>query len=260
MIVRRRAPTYVPGSDATLKIWIDPTDTATSSIQNTAAGAITNGATIGQVTNKAGTSRNFTQWGAITRPTYDSTGINGKGAIRCTSQLLTTQTSLSEFNSMNALTLMTVVKRNAAGGCAFSFTELDNSTSLHDISLVQMVVGANYAAGGRRTTSDAFQTITGNVAPSIFIVTAVFDWQHGKLSVFESGVEGMINQNFQTSGTTGAAEPYAISIGGFAQQTGSSLGSPCDAWVGETMGWLGALTPDQLVPQHHFYRTKYKVN
>ena len=254
---RRRFPQYDPASDGSLTMWFDPSDS--SKVLAVGGGAITNGATIGTVNTSGGTARAFTQWGANTRPTWDSTGINGLGAIRCNSQILTT-TTVTGFASMSGLTILQVAKPSVSGGCVLGFSEIDNATGLADISLVQMIVNGSFQAGGRRTTSDAFAGVTGDsYGSSPFIEGAVFDYANAKLSIFQSGVKGLQQQAFQTAGTTGAGEPHYLSIGGFAQQSGSSAASLCNCWGGEVLVWATAMTADQLVAPFSYLRLKWKI-
>lgn len=263
MMTKRRLPFgYDPSADSGLSLWFDPSDSSTNSLLDTGGTSISNGETIGTVKSKKGTARSFTQWGSNTRPTWDSTGINGIGAIRSNSQILTTQTALSDFASMSGLTAMCVVKINTSvgGSCAFSFTMVDTGTAKYDISMMQLRATSTYNIVGRRLGSDTLAGITGDSAPTTYIVGGVFDYANAKFSIFQSGAQGLQDQTFQTAGTTSASEPSAISIGGFAQETGSSAAGLCDAWIGECLVWLGTKTPTQLVDAHHYLRRKWGVS
>lgn len=254
----RRFPKYDPATDAGITMWIDPSDS--SKVLAVGGGAITNGATIGTINTSGGTARAFTQWGANTRPTWDSAGINGLGAVRTNSQIITTST-VTGFASMTSLAFIVAIRRSAAGGAAVGFSEIDSGTGQADISLVQAFNDTVYDFGGRRTTSDSFVTISGNSAPSIYILGGVFDYSNAKASIFESGVKGVQGATFQTAGTTGAGEPHTISIGGFAQQTGNSAASLSNCWVGESLWWAktsgSAMTADDLVPAFAYMRKKW---
>lgn len=259
--IKRRYPQYSPASDASLTLWLDPSDS--TKLLNTGGGAIANGNTIGTWNTSGGAAaRAFTQWGTQSRPSWNSTGINGLGAVSSTAQILST-TTVTGFASMSGLTVLMIFKQTAsvASSCAFSMTEIDNNTGQYDISLVQMRTQGNYEVGGRRTTSDAFVTVVGNAYPSStqFIESAVFDYSNAKLSLFESGVKGLQQQTFQTAGTTGAGEPHVISIGGVAQQTGNSMFANCNGLIGEILAWNTAKTPDQLVAPHSYLRRKWKI-
>lgn len=256
---RRRYPVYTPVGDGSLTMWVDPSDS--TKVLAVGGGAISNGATIGTVNTSAGTARAFTQWGANARPTWDSAGINGLGAVRCNSQILST-TTVTGFASMGGLTCLVVFKASSivTGSCALSLTEIDSGSGFYDISLMQMRTGGSYEAGGRRLTSDAFVSAIGNVTPTTFILGATFDYTNAALSIFESGVKGPQGRAFQTTGTTGAGEPHVISIGGVAQQTGTSVFGLCNGWVGESLTWVGAVkTPDQLVAPFAYLRRKWGV-
>lgn len=243
---------YDPSTDTSLKLWLDPSDSTT--LLDTGGLAITNGATIGTWSSKAGAARNFTQWGANGRPTWLSNGINGLGAAQFNNQLLTNQVK-TDFTSMSSLTMVAVIKRVVDGGTAWGFTELDISTGFSDISLAIIAALATYFAGGRRARGsvagpgDHFQGLTGNTAPTVSITTITFDYANAKARIYENGVESTIANPFQAAGTTDAGEPFAISVGGFAQQSGNSNGGPCNCILGECMAWPDAVakTPDDLV-------------
>jgi hypothetical protein len=237
---RRRFPKYDPASDGSLTMWLDPSNS--TKLLAVGGGAISNGATIGTWNTSGGTARAFTQWGSNARPTWDSTGINGLGAVRCNSQILST-TTITGFASMTSIAFIVACKRSAAGGASIGFTQIDGNTGQYDISLLLAFIDSVYDFGGRRTTLESFQTISGNTAPSIYILGGVLDYTNAKGYLFESGVKGTQGAAFQTTGTTGAGEPHVISVGGFAQQTGNS-----------------AMTPDDLVAPFAYMRLKWGGN
>lgn len=259
--IKRRYPQYAPASDAGLTLWLDPSDS--TKLLNTGGGAIANGNTIGTWNTSGGAAaRAFTQWGSQSRPSWNSTGINGLGAVSSNAQLLST-TTVTGFASMGGLSVLMVFKQTAsvASSCGFSMTEIDGNTGQYDISLVQLRTQGNYEAGGRRTTTDSFVTAVGNAYPSSsqFIIGVVFDYTNAKISTFESGVKGVQQATFQTTGTTGAGEPHVISVGGVAQQTSNSMFANCNGLIGEILAWNVAKTPDQLVAPHSYLRRKWKV-
>lgn len=255
---RRTPPLYSPSTDGSITMWIDPSDS--TKVLAVGGGAITNGATIGTINTSGGTARAFTQWGTNARPTWESAGINGLGAVRCNSQIITTQT-VTGFNTMSGCSLLVVAKKVVDGGaCALGFSELDSTNGGHNISMIQMIVNGNYQAGGRRTTAFAsFQSVTGDVYPTAFIEGAVFNYANAKLSLFQSGSEGLQNQTFQDAGTTSGTEPYAISIGGFAQETSQGAAGLVNCYIGEILVWNTAMTPDQLEPPHNYLRLKWGI-
>jgi hypothetical protein len=247
---------YDPAADATLIFRLDATDSST--ILNTSGGAITNGATVGTWSTKAGVARSFTQWGSNGRPTYDATGISGLPALRFSTQLLTTQTTMATFASMSGLTVMLAAKKaSGVSGIGVGFTMLDIGTGMRDIVLVQANLGTSYAGGGRRARGNSFQSVVGNVTPTVFVETLTFNFSGAKQSLHESGVEGPQGQTFQTAGTTDPADPYALSVGAFAQESFIGAATFADGWLGEILMWLTAKSSDDLVEPHTYLRLKW---
>lgn len=236
----RRFPQYSPASDGALTMWLDPSDS--SKLVAVGGGGITNGATIQSFATSGGTARSFTQWGANARPTWESAGINGLGCVRHSTQILTTST-VTGFATMTSLAVACVVSRVAAGGCAMS-------TSTGDNSLVQLFVDNTYGGGGRRVNADTFQSQSGSSAPTTYVLGISYDYSNAKITIVESGRWGVRSATFQASGT--ADTPQEISIGGFAQQTGSSMAGTSNGRTGESLWWAktagAAMTPDDLVP------------
>jgi hypothetical protein len=258
--VSRRYPgAYDPSTDAGLALWLDGRDSTSASLLDTGGGAIANGATIGTWKSKKGTTRSFTQWGTNARPTWDSTGINGFAAVRSNSQILTTQTTMSDFASMSGLTVSCVVKRNGSlggQGPAFSMTMTGPGNS--DNSMVQVQSRDTFFVGGRRINTDGFQSVSGASTPSIYVITGVFDYANALGSEYANGVKDTIGATYQTAGTS--ATPFALSVGAFAQQSGNAMSSPAaDCWIGEVLVTLSALTADQLLTRHHYLCTRWGV-
>lgn len=245
-------------------LWVDPSDSTT--LLNTLGGAITNGATVGTCTSKDATGFVFQQLAAgIARPTWDSTGINGLGALRSNNQILSTTTNTG-FTSLGGATFIAVNKYNSGvGGAAISFTMVDPASTQPIISMVQVQNRDHYLVGGRRVGTDAFASASGNAIPAsnCYVVTGINDYANAQITLIESGVIGVRQQTFQTAGTTAGTEPTFISIaGGFAQKNGAvyAIGGPMDGWVGEILAWNSALTPDQLVGPHTYLRLKWGIN
>lgn len=261
-IVHAMPTGYNPATDATLNLWIDPTDSSTASMQKVGGGAIADGNAIGTLSNKKGPARNFVQWGSNALPTWHLNAINGRAAMRFQTQLITTQTSVTVFDGITGVTVMRVVRAVSGAGPAFDVTCLDPNTSFSDVTHWGM--GANYLMNGwRRPQVDTFQTLTGDAIPGsgIFIATAVWDWSNAKATMYQSGCEGPVFQTSFGSAGMSAATSYALSFGGFAQQTGHTHAAPCsDGYAGETFVWLSAMTPDQLVRPHHYLRTNWGIN
>jgi hypothetical protein len=247
-------------------MWLDPSDS--TKLLNTVGGAITNGATIGTFNSSGGTARAFTQLGALARPTWDSSGINGLGAIRSNNQILSTAT-VTGFASMSGSSFLVVGRYNsgAAGtGCGLGFTMVDTITTHQPtISMVQARITTQYQFGARRVGSDAIAFVVGSSIPASnkFILGGTVDYSNALGSLFESGVKGVQDQtSFASAGTTAAGEPSYIALGAFSQNNGGvfSMGNAMDGWIGECLAWNSRLTPDQLVSSHTYLRLKWGIN
>lgn len=253
---RQRHPAYDPATDGAIGLWLDPSDS--TSLLNTSAGAITNGATVGTWNTKAGTSRPFTQWGSNARPTWVTNAINGLAAVRFQTQLLKAQTSLAAFNGINGLTLSVVTRRPTSGRPPINLTCIDPGTSKGDITHWG---GTGHSMNGwRRPTVDTFQTFNGDASADLCIASYVWDFANAKATLWQAGVKGPVfDTAFGSAGVnTGAA--YALCLGGYAQETGSAMaGTSADGYLGEVLLWFSARTPDQLVPAHDYLRRKWLI-
>lgn len=263
MIFRRRPPTYSPASDGTLFLWLDATDTATTSLKDTTGAAITNGATVGSWLSKAGTARTFQLFGANARPTWSNSGINGKAAVVFNSQILASNV-LTGMTSMSGMTVLVAEQKTGSApfepaGCTFGITESHDSV-VADSSLVYVAQDPARFVGGRRVQGNSFvSSVVGstvsNGTPNV--QGGVWDWANGKIWYTQNGVMRSRNTNFQTTGTTSANAPFGMAVGAFCQETGTSMGNAMNGKVSEVLVWLSVLTPDQLVAPSYYLRTKY---
>jgi hypothetical protein len=253
--------TYSPATDAGLSLWLDATDTAT--ILNTVGGAIANGATIGTWSSKAGSARNFTQWGAVNRPTWDSNATGGKAGVKfvaASSQILTTQMNLADFHSMAGMTWMVAMRPSSGSGIGVATTQTDTIvTGQPTVVQIQANMGTTYAGGGRRLHGDSFVSVIGTATPAIAVETISFGFGSGFISLYQAGVETVLNQTFHTTGNSEATEPFALSVGGFARQNGATVDAANfgDGWLLEVLGWTSERTPDQLVEPHDYMCTRW---
>lgn len=242
--------------------WLDATDSSLASLKDTVGGAITNGATIGTWSSKTGNARDFVQRLALGRPTWETNAVNGLSAahfVAASSQILTSTMNLADFHSMSGLTVMVAMKRNSANGLAFATTMLDSGTGLFDIVQAQLNMGTVYTGGGRRARGNTFDTAgPGAAIPAngIFIDTIAFGYANGRDTLYGNGVEQALNETFQTPGTTDAADPAFVSVGGFAQASGGGGAGFADGWIVEVLGWISEKTPDQLVEPHDYLCSK----
>jgi hypothetical protein len=255
--------TYDPASDSELLIWLDATDTATTSLQNTVGGAITDGATVGQWSSKAGAARNFIQYAANPRPTWSATGFNGRSAVRFNSQLLAADVKTG-FQSLTCIVIMAAAFKTATVGgvgTTFSFT-VPHDTGNADTQMAE-VSNELWNTGGRRIQTDAFSGANGdslgNNTP--FVVCGLIEYTNAKVSLFQNGYERVLRTSATWSaGTTKALDPFGIGVGGFPQETAASNGNPMNGYVGEVLvkaKTSGIYTPDDLFPMHDYICLKW---
>jgi hypothetical protein len=257
--MRRQLPQYDPATDSGLEIWIDPTDTALSSIQAVGGGAITNGAAIGQVSSKKGHTRNWTQWGTNARNTWDSTGINGVAAMRCTGSSTLVNQVATGLTSLSGITVVYVAKRNV-NGVALAFTTLDGATGKNDVGLLQYPLATPYDMRGRRVHTDTFQSyVAPEATPTAYVYGCTHDFASGTSTLYECGARMAVVTSILTTGTSEAAGPWAISLGGLAQETGSNAVFLPDGWLGGILIWPRVLTANELVGPTHYLRRKYAI-
>jgi hypothetical protein len=257
--MRRQLPIYDPASDSGLEIWIDPTDTATSSIQAVGGGAISNGADIGQIASKKGNARNFVQWGTNARNTWDATGINGVAAMRCTGSSTLVSQVATGLQSLSGLTVLYAAKRNV-NGVAIAFTTLDSGTGKNDVGLLQFPLATPYDMRGRRVRTDSFVSyVAPEATPTAYVYGCTHDFASGVSTLYECGARMAIVESILTPGTSEASGPWAISLGGLAQETGSALAFAPDGWLGAVLIWPRTLSADELVAPTHFLRRLYEI-
>lgn len=246
---RKRLPQYDPSTDATLAIWLDATDTATSSLTNTSDASPSNGDTIKAWKSKKGTARSFLQSASETRPTFDSTGINGRGALRFNSSVLTANV-LTGFQSMSGLTVLASLKRNTDTGfnnCAFGLT-IGTGTSLTLLECTNTT-----RAGGRRLVGDSFQAQTGKSLADgeTFVEAMAIDWANALISLYANGHNEVTNAAFQTTGTTAASDPFSISVGARVESV-LTKNIAIDGWIQELLVWTSFKDQFALAGPHSY--------
>lgn len=261
--VRPSPPVYVPSSDATLDLWFDPSNTSTSWIQNTSAGSITNGATVGQLTSHGLSALQLIQYGTAPRPTWAISGINGRGAIRSSSQILTAL-SISGHTSMAGYTLLVVTSRvselSSQDG-AVSWT-IPHESGSANATLCFMAANSVRHVRGRRLQADTAIDTSGDTIPNgtPYILTGVWDWTNAAQKLYQDGVFRATAALPSGGGNTASVNPFAFSIGGFASEADSTLSaSPSDCFVGEVFGWKRALTNDELIGPFSYLSLRWKI-
>lgn len=257
MSLRSRArPAYDPSTDTSLKFWLDANDSTT--LLNTGGGAITNGATVGTWSTKAGAARNFTQWGTNARPTWVTNAIGSLAAVHFNASALS-NTVFTNLTNLNGITLMLAAKRGSVSGVALAFTCLDTNTGKHDVGLIQTGIATPYDMRGRRLPADTFSAFTADATPSVYVETNAYDFSAGIAYLYQSGVERALRTSFTTTGAfngTGT-DIFAIGLGALLQETGTAITFTAEGYLGEYLIWPNYMTPDQLVPAHDYLCNKW---
>lgn len=268
-------PKWQPADDLP-DIWLDATNTATTSLKNTSGGAITNGASVGHWISQGNFTGDFIKFATNGVPTWVSSGINGLASVKCVAAASPNAqglgiTSPTGFLSMSAMTVLVVqtvhltTPFNGSNACSFAFTTSHDTRSA-DESLVFMDAQLTpRQVSGRRVQAaspDSRVIASGdNVAlDAPHIQCGVFDWSNAKLSLHQNGKLRVNQQTFETAGATSSNPPFGVAIGGFLQEASGSnvLASPFDGMVGEVLVWKNrAFTPDQLVGPSAYLAQKW---
>lgn len=258
---RTKFPIWQPSNDLP-DIWLDATQTGTGSLQDTGGGSISDGETIGKWISQGTDAYEFIQMGSTTRPTFQSSGINGISSVRSNAQCLA-KTSLSGYNSMTAMTIITVQQISAntpSDALSFGFNTPHESADANSSLTYMGCCFTNRFVGGRRLQLSLFQQATGETIAidTPHIQTAVFDWANAKLSFHQNLKLRVRDQTFQTAGNTANLQPWAISIGGLPQETDNSVLFKMNGLIGEVLCWKNrAFTPAELVGPHAYIARKW---
>jgi hypothetical protein len=248
---RSKFPNWQPSDDLP-NIWLDATQTGTGSLQDTGGGSISDGETIGKWISQGSDAYEFVQMGSTTRPTFQSAGINGLSSVRSNAQCLA-KTSVSGYTSMTGMTVIVVQQISATTPTdAVSFgVNTPHEFADSNSSLVYMgcCFGSRFV-GGRRVQGSGFGQATGDsiAIDTPHIQTAVFNYSAAQISFNQNGKTRVLNQTFQTAGTTAALEPWAFSLGGLPQETDNSVLFKMNGLMGEVLMWKNRVfTPAELV-------------
>ena len=101
---------------SSLSLWLDADDSSTITL---------NGSTVSQWDDKSGNGRHVSQATAVNQPTYQSTGLNGKGTLNFNGKFIQAQTAwvnytnglqvISVFRNRNTATSVSYANRIAGG-------------------------------------------------------------------------------------------------------------------------------------------------
>ena len=208
-----------------LALWLDANDFSTITL---------NGSTVSQWNDKSGNVRNVSQATAANQPNYTASGLNGKPVITfdgTNDALLNASAGL--IRAVSGTTVVMVMSR--AANLAAESVSLWIGTSVGNARLIMSTrvglasPGEGFTSGGRRLSTDPFQTVTGFAYTSNPIIAAArYDYANANLAIWQDGTAGA-SRVFQTAGVAdNNAGELAI---GAANATGT--GALFNGYIGE---------------------------
>ena len=169
-LLRPRATGFNPRSISGLAAWYDAS----------AASSITlNGSTVSQWADLSGNGRNQSQATAASQPTYNATGLNGKGTLATTG---TQWMQASAFASSSAATIFLVWKIASAAGTPYIFQR----GTVNDVHSFLMNPGTDQLQARRGASNQGTATVSGLGTTDI--------WRVGTL-VFSTTLSRIYNGN-----------------------------------------------------------------
>ena len=169
-LLRPRATGFNPRSISGLAAWYDAS----------AASSITlNGSTVSQWADLSGNGRNQSQATAASQPTYNATGLNGKGTLTTTG---TQWMQASAFASSSAATIFLVWKIASAAGTPYIFQR----GTVNDVHSFLMNPGTDQLQARRGASNQGTATVSGLGTTDI--------WRVGTL-VFSTTLSRIYNGN-----------------------------------------------------------------
>lgn len=208
-----------------LALWLDAEDAASITL---------NGSTVSQWNDKSGNGRNVSQATAANQPNYTASGLNGKPVITfdgTNDALLNASAEL--MRAVSGTTVVMVMSR--AANLTTEAVSLWVGTSVGNARLVMShrvglaAPGEGFVSGGRRLSTDSFQTVTGFAYTSDPIIAAArHDYANANLEIWQDGTAGP-SRVYQTAGVTdNNAGELAV---GAALVTGTNL--PFNGYIAE---------------------------
>ena len=169
-LLRPRATGFNPRSISGLAAWYDAS----------AASSITlNGSTVSQWADLSGNGRNQSQATAASQPTYNATGLNGKGTLTTTG---TQWMQASAFASSSSATIFLVWKIASAAGTPYIFQR----GTVNDVHSFLMNPGTDQLQARRGASNQGTATVSGLGTTDI--------WRVGTL-VFSTTLSRIYNGN-----------------------------------------------------------------
>lgn len=193
---------------SSLVLWLDADDAATVTL---------NGSSVSQWNDKSANNNHVTQEVATNQPTYQISAINGKNALDCTDDLMTTSTN-PFGNTINDAFVAVVYRVDAVtAGTLFSLTGFNDTTSRWQSHAPWSTGEVIFDCGGSTTGTTRIRTNYGVVAGSILLAgfyCSVTDnvqqvWKNGSLLVADnSGHSVTANGNVSIGGIMAVTPSY----------------------------------------------------
>jgi hypothetical protein len=210
---------------ASLALWLDAEDAASITL---------NGSTVSQWDDKSGNARHVSQATAVNQPNYTASGLNGKPVITFdgTNDALI-NASAGLMRAVSGATAVMVMSRaaNLAAGSDLLWigTSAGNARLVMSTRVGLAAPGEGFTSGGRRLSTNSFQTVTGFAYTSNPIIAAArHDYANANLEIWQDGTAGA-SRVYQTAGVTdNNAGPLSVGAGNVA-----GTGAPLNGYIAE---------------------------
>jgi hypothetical protein len=210
---------------ASLALWLDADDASTITL---------NGSTVSQWNDKSGNKRNVSRATAANQPTYTASGLNGKPVITfdgTNDSLINASAGL--MRAVSGATSVIVMSRAANLAAASDLLWIGMSTGnarlVMSFRIGLAAPGEGFTSGGRRLSTDSFQTVTGFAYTSNPIIAAArHDYANANLEIWQDGTAGA-SRVYQTAGVTdNNAGELSVGAGNTA-----GTGAPLNGYIAE---------------------------
>lgn len=182
-LLRPRQTGFDPRSISGLAAWYDA---------NVASSITLNGSTVSQWNDLSGNGRHQVQATAALQPTYNATGLNGKGTLTTTGTQWM-QASAFETPAAGNYTAFLVVKSDNLGGLP-AFFQRGGINDAHSL----LITPANTWAARRSSGNEGRNAITPNIMQFVFyVITLVFRSDLSRIYV--GNVQGTDNTSTVTA-------------------------------------------------------------
>jgi len=182
-LLRPRATGFNPKSISGLAAWYDASASSSLTL---------NGSTVSQWSDLSGNGRNMTQATAASQPTYNASGLNGKGTLTTTGTQWM-QASAFATASGGKYTVFAVVKFDAVSGQPYAFQR----GTVNDAHSLLVSTGNTWAA--RRSSGNQGTLVSTILQSQFYIVTAVYRSDLSR--VFVGSTQGTDNTSTVTAPT-----------------------------------------------------------